>query len=265
MKRAPLLEKEHHYGEHFHLLEDVSTEAILSRFCSPQSKQPEISHLVRRMSEALSAAVVQLLFPRSSQIIETRMAKDFPSQGRVLAHLVDCQTKVVVVDLMRAGILPAQTTFEFLHDVLPGENLRQDHIMINRVTDQNQQVVGAHVGGHKIGGPIQDAFVLFPDPMGATGSSLLQVIEMYKNLKLGRPRRFVAMHFIVTPEYLKKTLPLKDELEIFALRVDRGMSSSEILESPLGKFWDQERGLNDKQYIVPGAGGIGEILNNSFV
>lgn len=265
MKRAPLLEKMHHYGEHFHLLDDVSTEVILSRFCSPQFKQPEISHFVRRMSEALVSAVVQCLFPRSSEVVETRMAKDFPAQAKFRADLVDPQSRVVIVDLMRAGILPTQTAFEFLHDVLPAENLRQDHIMINRVVDQNQQVIGAHVGGHKIGGPIEDAFVLFPDPMGATGSSISQVIEIYKGLKLGRPKKFVAMHFIVTPEYLKKTLPLKEELEIFALRVDRGMSPSEILGSPLGKFWGQERGLNDKQYIVPGAGGIGEILNNSFV
>ena len=27
----------------------------------------------------------------------------------------------------------------------------------------------------------------------------------------------------------------------------------------------EERGLNDHQYIVPGAGGVGEILNNAWV
>jgi uracil phosphoribosyltransferase len=32
-----------------------------------------------------------------------------------------------------------------------------------------------------------------------------------------------------------------------------------------GTFWDEERGLNEKQYIVPGGGGFGEIMNNSFV
>ena len=186
-------------------------------------------------------------------------------QGKFEARLIDPNTCVVIVDLMRAGILPTQAAYEFLHDVLPAENLRQDHILINRVTDDQERVVGVHVGGHKIGGPISDAIVIFPDPMGATGSSIVEVIDIYKGLNLGAPRKFVALHLIVTPEYLKRTLPLKNELEIFALRVDRGMSSPEILKTPLGAHWDQERGLSDKQYIVPGAGGIGEILNNSFV
>jgi uracil phosphoribosyltransferase len=70
---------------------------------------------------------------------------------------------------------------------------------------------------------------------------------------------------MVTPEYVRrvtKELPLA---KIFAARLDRGMSSDRALQAGLGEHADEERGLNDKQYIVPGAGGIGEILNNSFV
>ena len=73
------------------------------------------------------------------------------------------------------------------------------------------------------------------------------------------------LHLIVTPEYLKKVLSLKAPIQVFALRVDRGLSEQKILNSPLGLYWDQEKGLNEKQYIVPGAGGLGELLNNSFV
>jgi uracil phosphoribosyltransferase len=32
-----------------------------------------------------------------------------------------------------------------------------------------------------------------------------------------------------------------------------------------GTYPDEERGLNDVQYIVPGAGGMGELLTNSWV
>jgi len=32
-----------------------------------------------------------------------------------------------------------------------------------------------------------------------------------------------------------------------------------------GTHWDRERGLDDKQYIVPGGGGFGEIMNNAYV
>ena len=32
-----------------------------------------------------------------------------------------------------------------------------------------------------------------------------------------------------------------------------------------GERWDEESGLSDVQYILPGGGGFGEIMNNSFV
>ena len=31
------------------------------------------------------------------------------------------------------------------------------------------------------------------------------------------------------------------------------------------KAYVSEKGLNQNQYIIPGAGGVGELLNNSFV
>ena len=33
----------------------------------------------------------------------------------------------------------------------------------------------------------------------------------------------------------------------------------------VGERWSEERGLTDKHYIVPGGGGLGEVMNNSFV
>jgi hypothetical protein len=54
-------------------------------------------------------------------------------------------------------------------------------------------------------------------------------------------------------------------LIVYALRLDRGLSSDRALASVPGKYWDEERGLNDTQYIVPGAGGVGELLNNAWV
>jgi uracil phosphoribosyltransferase len=38
-----------------------------------------------------------------------------------------------------------------------------------------------------------------------------------------------------------------------------------VLRTEPGTHWDEERGLNDIQYIVPGAGGVGEILNNAWL
>ena len=107
--------------------------------------------------------------------------------------------------------------------------------------------------------------VFFPDPMGATGNTIVTAIDHYKTKVEGPAARFVALHLIVTPEYLRRVLTAHPDVMIYALRLDRGLSPRQVLETTPGTHWDQEKGLNDKDYIVPGGGGFGEIMNNSFV
>jgi uracil phosphoribosyltransferase len=54
------------------------------------------------------------------------------------------------------------------------------------------------------------------------------------------------------------------DVVIYALRLDRGASSPEVLATRPGIRWAEESGLTDKQYIVPGGGGFGEIMNNAW-
>jgi uracil phosphoribosyltransferase len=70
---------------------------------------------------------------------------------------------------------------------------------------------------------------------------------------------------IITPEFIRRMRADHPDVIIYAIRLDRGMSSDEVLRAGLGETPDAETGLNEIQYIVPGAGGVGEILNNSFV
>jgi uracil phosphoribosyltransferase len=42
------------------------------------------------------------------------------------------------------------------------------------------------------------------------------------------------------------------------------MSPPDVLAEIPGARWDEESGLDDDDYIVPGAGGVGEIINNSW-
>jgi uracil phosphoribosyltransferase len=42
------------------------------------------------------------------------------------------------------------------------------------------------------------------------------------------------------------------------------LSPADVLQTVPGTRWAEERGLTDHQYIVPGAGGLGEVLNNSW-
>jgi uracil phosphoribosyltransferase len=101
--------------------------------------------------------------------------------------------------------------------------------------------------------------------MGATGGSMVRLASIYKGLEGGPPRKIIAMNLIITPEYLEAVQREHPDVTIYAIRLDRGMSAPEILKTTPGERWAEERGLNERQYIVPGAGGLGEILNNSYV
>jgi uracil phosphoribosyltransferase len=73
------------------------------------------------------------------------------------------------------------------------------------------------------------------------------------------------MHLVVTPEYLKKMREEHPDAVVYALRLDRGLSPLDVFDTIPGTFWDKERGLDEHQYIVPGGGGFGEIMNNAYV
>ena len=79
------------------------------------------------------------------------------------------------------------------------------------------------------------------------------------------PAKVVAIHLIVTPEYLRRMTKDHPDARIYALRLDRGLSPPEVFDTIPGQLWDKERGLDDRQYIVPGGGGMGEVMNNAYV
>lgn len=261
-RRFRLSEIEHKYGSQVHVLSDHYLFTTLARLCRPDCKQPLINQLLNTLYRELVKAVVNNEFPTVSSQLETRMAAHHP-EGFFEAPVIDPSTRVVCVDLARAGTVPSQICFDALNYILEPDEIRQDHISINRKTDENEKVIGTQLGGVKIGGSVDNAFVVIPDPMGATGSTLNTVMDIYSNR--GKAKKYIAMHLIVTPEYLSHISKNHPEVIVYALRLDRGLSSEKVLKSVPGTFWAEERGLNQKQYIVPGAGGLGEVINNSYV
>lgn len=259
-----LSEIEHEYGNKVHILAEPFCQSVMARIGHPQTFLPELNHLMEFCYKTLLERAVSELFDREVIKSDTRM-KEFTEAGVFWGQVVSPNSKAVCVDMARAGTWPSHTCFEQLHLILDPKNLRQDHFYLNRKTNEQGQVIGVDVSGSKIGGDVEGAYVLFPDPMGATGGSLSHCVDHYKKEVKGAAKKYIALHLIVTPEYLKRMTTDHPDVEIFALRLDRGLSSKEVLEAKPGHFWDQEKGLNDHQYIVPGAGGVGEILNNSFV
>jgi uracil phosphoribosyltransferase len=262
--RFRVLEIPHRYGPGVHLLDDPLAWTLLARACSPETGQPDVGRLIRTLYEMLARAVLAAEFPRARVAIPTRMVSSHPEavyRGTALGRT----TKAVTVGIARAGTMPSQVVFDLMNEVLDPALVRQDHLFMSRQTDERGTVVGATWHDAKIGRDVDERFVLFPDPMGATGSSMVSAVRFYQSSLEGRPSKCIAMHLVVTPEYLRRVQTEVPDLLVYALRLDRGLSTPRALRTEPGTHWDEERGLNDTQYIVPGAGGVGEILNNAWV
>lgn len=254
----------HRYGPRVHILADAYHLSLLAKLSAEGTQQPEVNHLVTVLYRDLVATVLTRELPKTEVAVDTRMIAHTPL-GVFRGVIVDPDTKVVCVDIARAGMLPAQVCFDALNHVLDPRRVRQDHLIMNRVTDAQGQVVGARIFGDKTGGEVGGRILMFPDPMGATGTSLLKAINFYKNLPGGTPSKVIAMNLIVTPEFIQNVLREEPDAVIYAFRLDRGLSDPEVLETVPGTHPERERGLNEHQYIVPGAGGLGEVINNVYV
>lgn len=264
-----LSEIEHGYGKNVHLLSDPLLFSYLATLCEPQTKQPTFNSLIKILYEGLARTAIAQEFARKPGRITTRMAAKHP-EAAFTAELIDRDQSAVCVDLARAGTFPSHICYEALNFLLDPDRVRQDHLMMSRQTNEAHQVTGAAPSGCKIGGTVENSIVLIPDPMGATGSTIIQALDLYKSafggtIPSGKAKKYIALHLIVTPEYLRNVQKRHSDLVVYALRLDRGLSPPDILSTRPGEKWEQERGLNGEQYIVPGGGGFGEILNNSYV
>lgn len=259
-----LSEMEHKYGEHAHLIANPFLLSHLSKLCENATVQPTVNRLVTILYRELLQAVVNNEFPRRNISVPTRMIQS-TEKGVYEGEVIDRSTRVVTVNIARAGALPSQVAFDALNEFMDPAGIRQDHFIMARTVDDKKRVTGASIGASKIGGPVDNQIVLFPDPMGATGSSMSAAIETYKEKVPGKPSKLISLNLIVTPEYLRRLKDDHPDALVYALRLDRGMSEDAVLGTVPGTFWDREKGLDDQDYIVPGAGGLGEVINNSWV
>lgn len=253
----------HLYGDNYHILDDNYLRSRLAYLSQAKCKQPEINLIITDLYSQMVRHVINNEIPTKEVEIETRMAELSPD-GIWKGEVIDSETKLVTVNIARAGSLPSQVCFDTCNLVLNPDLVRQDHMYMARKTDTEGKVVGVDFSGNKVGGAIEDSVVIFPDPMGATGGSMIEAVNYYKNSNLGTARKYISLHLIVTSEYIRRMKQEAPDLIVYALRIDRGASSEKVKNSIPGEFIEEEKGLTDIQYIVPGAGGLGELINNSY-
>lgn len=260
--KAP--EIEHKYGPNVHLLDDPLAWTQLARLCARETIQPEVGQLVRVLYEKLAQVVLGAEFPRTRVAVPTRMVIKSP-EAVYRGVALDPSTQCVTVGIARAGTMPSQIVYDLLNEVIDPSGVRQDHLFMSRATDADGKVVGATWHDAKIGRDVEERILLVPDPMGATGSSINSALTHYKTRLEGTPKKCITLHLIVTPEFIRNVLAEHPDTVIYSLRLDRGLSPAKVLSTVPGTYWGEEKGLDEHQYIVPGAGGVGEILNNAWV
>ena len=239
--RFQLSEAAHRYGDRVHILANPFLLSHLVTLSNRSTTQPAVNRLVTILYQELIQAVVNVEFPRLATRVETRMFPGTP-QGVYEGEVIDPRSTAVTVNIARAGTLPSQVCFDALNEILDPEGVRQDHFAVARTTDADDRVTGASIGASKIGGAVDGRFVLFPDPMGATGSSMAAAVRTYREEVEGTPERLIAIHLIITPEYLKRMTAEHPGLTVYALRLDRGLSDEAVLRTVPGTFWERETG-----------------------
>jgi len=246
----------HRYGPNVHLLVDSMANSGLTRLCDRDTGQHQVRGLVGALyREVLLRAVVNQVFPTTTTTVYTPMAEFVGERGQLTAEVIDPGTLVSVATLLRAGDLPASACFNRLSGLLNPGTVRQDFFGAGRVTDDGHQVTGTKVTYQKAG-DLQKRILLLPDPMGATGGTVIETLELYGE-EVQTAQAIVAMHLIVTPEYIRRVTATYPQAQIYALRLDRGMSDQEVLDSVPGTFPEREFGLTNTQYIAPGGGDLG--------
>ena len=253
---------QHKYGDNVHILSDPWSLSMMARLSSPETHAPALHHmLLTGCRHLIHAAVEQLPMVTVDQ--PTRMMASEP-KARYQGSIIDPTSRVIIVDIARGGMLPSHVFQLELLELVSPEQIRVDHIYMQRVADpETGAVTGIELSGSKIGGDATDATVFIPDPMGATGRSIEHVLAWYQQ-ELGQPpSKLVTCHLIITPEYLRRITTTFPDVAVYALRLDRGLSSQRALDAMPGTYWDEERGLDKYDYIIPGAGGLGELINNT--
>ena len=255
---------QHKYPDNIKILNDPYLTHLTAMASTAECAQPRFNQLITRIFSQLFISIMNNEWPKTSTKLKTRMAELHP-ECFLDTTLFNQDQRGICVDVARAGMLPSQLFFDELNQLVNPSGIRNDHIFASRTTNAKGEVTGTEFSGSKIGGDVEDAILFIPDPMGATGGSLCEVVSHYKEKIDGKIKKIISAHMIITPEFVKNITDTHPEVIVYSARLDRGFSTPEALSKQPGELWEQEKGLNDSQYIVPGAGGVGELINNSFV
>ena len=214
--------------------------SLLARLGTPEVVQPEVSSIVDELFANMFETVVENELEKEVKTVKTRIyAQD--KRGAFKSKIFKKKQKIVIADVIRGGMTPSHQYFLKLSNILDPKYVRQDHIMAQRI-ETATGVDGTSLMASKIDGTVRNAIVIIPDPMGATGGSVAEVIDHYQK-HFGKAKRFVIVNLVITPQYVKRLEKIKAPISLYASRLDKGLTKTD--------------------FIWPGLGGVGEMINNT--
>ncbi len=210
---------------------------LLARVRSEDVASDEARQNVRQLYSHLTYEIVNDHLPQFKLEVRTSMFKYNP-KGVWTGMAPDLRVPVVVTDIARGGMLPSETCINELSRL--GFQPRHDVILMNRTTDSSGHVNGVAVQGCKTGDSVKGAIVIYPDCMLATGGSVIKAIEINEKMT-GPARCHIVIALICTRQGAENIWTKYPDTLIYTVNVDPE--------------------LDEHDYILPGAGDMGNKLN----
>jgi uracil phosphoribosyltransferase len=212
----------------------------LAKLSDKKTGRKEAIDLLTLIFRHLFTEMIGDEFPQQRHRVTTRMG------ARLTTDMIDAKVPVTIVDLVRAGIRPTLILHELLlqSGIIDEDLVHEHHVIAARESDEAGHVKGVKTDFSKADEAVKPGSILvIPDPMLATGTTISAVITRYNQLWPTEIAKIIVVSLIAAPEGVEEIHRRHPEVKIYVGRVDHG--------------------LTDKGYIVPGAGGLGELMTGT--
>ena len=160
---------------------------------------------------------------------------DTPIANSVKGEKLFSLTNTTLVGILRAGLHMVMGALRVL------EGAKVGFVSAKRLENSSSRGKEFEVRIDYVNVPnVEDEIIIIMDPMLATGSTLVRVIE--KLLDMGRPKMLILASIISTPIAISRVLSRYRDMLIYTVAIDEK--------------------LNDRGFIVPGLGDAGDRLYN---
>lgn len=277
---------EHCFGPNVYIINSPRALTLTAEIGRLDDGHPRLDEMVPELTHIVMEVIINQELPLAPFAVRTSMADIYPDEDVAFrTEMIDPSTWAGFIELPRAGSHTRDTVLRMLKQVLDYHYVWYDHFPGQRVNDEHGHVAGVASGQQKFSernlAPYKDEDGnLLPDGqritkklicidiMLATGGSAVNAVETYLAVRekydMVPDEDVIFGFFIATPEGIRELTGKFPGIKIYTLRLDRGRSTDlSVLQKTPGSCPDIERGLTDKGYVYPGAGGMGEKLANA--